>query len=115
MEVRMPTLHARGATLHYRTAGDGPPLVLVHGSCTDMTTWDGVVDDLARDHRVIMYDRRGYGQSRHKPVRDHRLHARDLALLLRKVASEPATVVGWSSGGNVALARRGQKPRIVRR
>jgi len=57
----MPTLHARGATLHYRTAGEGSPLVLVHGSCTDMSTWDGVVDDLARDHRVIIYDRRGMG------------------------------------------------------
>ena len=92
----MPTLDAPGAPLQYRTAGDGPPLVLVHGSCTDMTTWDGVVDDLARDHRVIIYDRRGYGRSRHKPVRDHRLHARDLTLLLQEVASEPATVVGWS-------------------
>lgn len=108
----MPTLDAPGATLHYRTAGDGPPLVLVHGSCTDMTTWDGVVDDLARDRRVIIYDRRGYGQSRHKPVRDHRIHARDLTLLLQEVASEPATVVGWSSGGNVALATAVKNPEL---
>jgi pimeloyl-ACP methyl ester carboxylesterase len=112
MEEHMPTLDAPGATLHYRTAGDGPPLVLVHGSCTDMTTWDGVVDDLARDHRVIIYDRRGYGQSRHKPVRDHRVHARDLTLLLQEVASEPATVVGWSSGGNVALAAAVKNPEL---
>ena len=69
----MPTLDAPGATLHYRTAGEGSPLILVHGSATDMTTWDGVVDDLARDHRVIIYHRLGYGQSRHKPVRDHRI------------------------------------------
>jgi len=112
MEEHMPTLDAPGAPLQYRTAGDGPPLVLVHGSCTDMTTWDGVVDDLARDHRVIIYDRRGYGRSRHKPVRDHRLHARDLTLLLQEVASEPATVVGWSSGGNVALAAAVKNPEL---
>jgi pimeloyl-ACP methyl ester carboxylesterase len=108
----MPTLDAPGATLHYRTAGEGSPLVLVHGSATDMTTWDGVVDDLAGDHRVIIYDRRGYGQSRHKPVRDHRIHARDLTLLLQEVASEPATVVGWSSGGNVALAAAVKSPEL---
>lgn len=108
----MPTLHARGATLHYRTAGEGSPLVLVHGSCTDMSTWDGVVDDLARDHRVIIYDRRGYGRSRHKAVRDHRIHACDLTLLLQEVASEPATVVGWSSGGNVALAAAVENPEL---
>jgi len=63
----MPALELPGATLNYRTAGDGPPLVLVHGSATDLTTWDGVIDELARDHRVIAYDRRGYGQSRHRP------------------------------------------------
>src|SRR3954451_4399508 len=110
MEERMPTLDAPGATLHYRTAGDGPPLVLVHGSSTDMTTWDGVIDQLVQDHRVIVYDRRGYGQSRHRPVRDHRIHARDLTLLLQEVAAAPATVVGWSSGGNVALAAAVKNP-----
>ena len=70
----MPVLEVPGARLNYRTAGDGPPLVLVHGSATDMTTWEGVVDELAREHLVVVYDRRGYGQSRHKPVRDHRIH-----------------------------------------
>jgi pimeloyl-ACP methyl ester carboxylesterase len=112
MEEHMPTLDAPGATLHYRTAGEGSPLIRVLGSATDMTTWDGVVDDFARDHRVIIYDRRGYGQSRHKPVRDHRIHARDLTLLLQEVASEPATVVGWSSGGNVALAAAVKSPEL---
>jgi pimeloyl-ACP methyl ester carboxylesterase len=56
MKEHMPTLDAPGARLHYRTAGDGPPLVLVHGSSTDMTTWDGVVGELAQDHRVVIYD-----------------------------------------------------------
>jgi pimeloyl-ACP methyl ester carboxylesterase len=46
----MPALDLPGATLNYRTAGNGPPLVLVHGSATDLTTWDGVFDELAR-HR----------------------------------------------------------------
>jgi pimeloyl-ACP methyl ester carboxylesterase len=82
-------LEVPGATLAHRTVGEGPPLVLVHGSATDMTTWDGVVDELARDHRVTTYDRRGYGRSRHAPVRDHRVHARDLAAVLEQVIGEP--------------------------
>jgi pimeloyl-ACP methyl ester carboxylesterase len=108
----MPVLEVPGAELHYRTAGDGPPLVLVHGSATDMTTWDGVVDELTREHQVVVYDRRGYGQSRHKPVRDHRIHAQDLTAILQKVARQPATVVGWSSGGNVALAVAAKHPEL---
>lgn len=101
-----------GETLHYTELGDGPSLVLVHGSATDMSTWHGVVDELARDRRVIIYDRRGYGQSTHKPVRDHRVHARDLTAILEQVAAQPAAVVGWSSGGNIALAVAAQRPEL---
>jgi pimeloyl-ACP methyl ester carboxylesterase len=108
----MPGLDVPGATLNYRVTGEGPPLVLVHGSATDLTTWDGIIDDLAEDHRVIAYDRRGYGQSQHTPIRDHRVHARDLAALLGGVAGEPAAVVGWSSGGNIALATAVEHPQL---
>ncbi|MCQ4121807.1 alpha/beta fold hydrolase [Rhodococcus tibetensis] len=110
----MPTLTVHGATLHYREVGEGPVLVLVHGSATDSTTWEGVLDDLARDHRVIVYDRRGYGESRHKPVRDHRIHARDLEAVLERVVEEPAKVVGWSSGGNIVLATAARRPELFR-
>jgi pimeloyl-ACP methyl ester carboxylesterase len=106
----VPELVVPGAALHYRTRGEGAPLVLVHGSATDLTTWDGVVDGLAAGHRVIVYDRRGYGRSAHKPVRDHRVHARDLTAVLEQVAGQPATVVGWSSGGNIALAVAARRP-----
>jgi len=108
----MPALEVPGAQLNYRTTGEGPPLVLVHGSATDLTTWDGVVSDLAAEHRVIAYDRRGYGQSLHKPVRDHRVHARDLTAVLEHVAGQPAAVVGWSSGGNIALATAVDHPEL---
>ena len=101
-----------GQSSHYRMVGVGPPVVLVHGSGTDLDTWAGVVDDLARDHRVVVYDRRGYGRSRHKPVRDHRIHARDLTAVLERLVGEPATVVGWSSGGNIVLATAVAHPEL---
>jgi pimeloyl-ACP methyl ester carboxylesterase len=110
----MPVLDVPGTALYYDSAGDGLPLILVHGSAVDGSTWDGVLPDLARDHRVITYDRRGYGRSTHKPVRDHRLHARDLTAVLEQVAREPAVVVGWSSGGNVALAVAASRPELFR-
>jgi pimeloyl-ACP methyl ester carboxylesterase len=104
------TLEVPGASLRYRASGEGLPLVLVHGSATDLTTWDHVVGDLARDFRVIVYDRRGYGTSAQRPVRDHRVHARDLVAVLEHVAGPPAVVVGWSSGGNIALATAARRP-----
>jgi len=57
----VPALEVRGATLSYRMVGQGPPLVLVHGSGTDQTTWDGVVGELARARRVVTYDRPSLG------------------------------------------------------
>jgi pimeloyl-ACP methyl ester carboxylesterase len=98
------SIEVPGARLNYRATGRGTPLVLVHGSATDLTVWDVVASDLARDHHVVVYDRRGYGGSQHPPVRDHRLHAQDLQAVLEQVVGVPATVVGWSSGGNITLA-----------
>ena len=112
MEAKVPLLDLPGVRLHYDVTGEGAPVVLVHGSAVDGTTWDGVVPELARDHRVITYDRRGYGRSTHKPVRDHRLHAADLIALLEQVAGRPAIVVGWSSGGNVCLAVATRRPEL---
>ncbi|OBK42030.1 hypothetical protein A5658_00135 [Mycobacterium sp. 1245111.1] len=100
----MASLKVPGCVLHYEVHGIGEPLVLVHGTGTDSSTWDPVVDLLAADARVIVYDRRGYGRSTHPPVRDYRIHTNDLHALLEEVCDRPAHVVGWSSGGNVSMA-----------
>ena len=100
----MATIDVGGCTLHYAVHGSGEPLVLVHGTGTDSTTWDPVIELLAARYQVVVYDRRGYGRSVHRPVRDYRLHARDLIAILVQVCDRPAHVVGWSSGGNVSLA-----------
>jgi len=42
---------------------DGEPLMLVHGFPDDRTTWDAMIPDLAKDHRVVVPDLRGYGES----------------------------------------------------
>lgn len=100
----MPSLDVPGCTLYYEVHGTGEPMVLVHGTGADSSTWNPVVDLLAADAQVIVYDRRGYGRSAHRPVRDYRVHTNDLRLLLEAVCERPAHVVGWSSGGNVSMA-----------
>lgn len=59
----MPLVEVNGVRLLVEEAGDGQPLVLVHGSWDDRQVWMLVEDDLATSFRVISYDRWGaYGQ-----------------------------------------------------
>lgn len=103
-----------GAELVFDEQGDGPPLVLVHGTGAQSSSWGRSVADLAGGgYRVLAYDRRGYGRSVHRPVRDYRVHVADLAAVLEHVGA-PAHVLGWSSGGNVALALATVRPELFR-
>lgn len=110
----METIPVAGAELACDVHGTGEPLVLVHGTGAQASSWGRTVGDLAAGgHRVYAYDRRGYGRSTHPPVRDYRLHIADLAAVIEH-AGAPAHVVGWSSGGNTALALATQRPELVR-
>ncbi len=92
-----------GAVLHYEERGSGPPLLLVHGTGTFADIWSPVLDGLARTYRVIAYDRRGFARSSSAPDGGLAEHARDAAALLNALGASPATVVGWSGGGVIAL------------
>lgn len=73
------------------------PLLLIHGTGGDASTWDAVVPLLRERYRPIAYSRRGYG-------RTHAEHAEDArAILDERAPGEAAYVVGSSSGAIVAL------------
>src|SRR5665213_3432533 len=52
-------------TLHYRTEGQGPAVVLIHGVGADLSSWDAIAPALAGDFTVLRLDLRGHGQSGH--------------------------------------------------
>ena len=49
--------------LHVETRGEGPSLVLAHGFTQSGRVWDGLADDLAADHRLVLVDLPGHGGS----------------------------------------------------
>ena len=108
----MTTASVNGAELYYEERGSGPPLLLIHGTGAHTDLWTPVVDGLARTHRVIAYDRRGFARSTPSRAR-FADHARDAAALLRALDAAPATVVGWSGGGVVALDLAASDPDCV--
>lgn len=92
-------------TLYAEETGNGPTLVLLHGLGASTFTWRHIVPKLARNHRVITLDLKGFGRS-DKP-RDGRYRAVDQAALvaafLRERNLQGVTLIGHSFGGTVAL------------
>ena len=109
----MPRVSVNGADLYFEERGSGPPLLLIHGLAADADVWGASLDDLAADHRILAYDRRGYTRSGQVPRGDFRRDGEDAAELLRALDAAPATVVGWSSGGIVALDLAVHHPDVV--
>ncbi|MDQ3157681.1 MAG: alpha/beta hydrolase [Actinomycetota bacterium] len=99
----MATATLDGVELYYEERGSGRPLLLVHGTGAYADLWLPVLDGLARTFRVISYDRRGFGRSASGGRVRFADHARDAEALLEFLDAGPATVVGWSGGGVVAL------------
>jgi len=87
--------------LYYEDHGSGKPVVLIHGWPLSGASWEKqTVALLAAGHRVITYDRRGFGQSS-QPVTgyDYDTFAEDLHKLMTKLDLRNAALAGFSMGG----------------
>lgn len=99
--------------LFFECAGDGEPVVFLHGFGLDSRMWDPQFDALQSTYRVIRYDLRGFGRSS-QPPRTAYAHEDDLNALLSSLDAAPAHVVGLSMGGNMALRFAAAYPQSLR-
>jgi pimeloyl-ACP methyl ester carboxylesterase len=108
--------HVHGHEVAFRSAGDGPVLVLIHGIAGSSNTWTSIMPLLAEDYRVIAPDLLGHGESA-KPRGDYSLgaYASGIRDLLTVLGVERATVVGHSLGGGVAMQFAYQFPHMCER
>ena len=102
MEKSEITLH--GHRFSYRTAGDGPLLVLLHGIAGSSATWDDVIPRLSQRHTIIAPDLLGHGESA-KPRGDYSLgaYANGIRDLFGALGYERGSIIGHSLGGGVAM------------
>ena len=108
----MPILETGGAKLFWQEAGQGPPVVLVHGSWGDADNWAGVAPGLAKRFRVVTYDRRGHTRSAGSGALED--DADDLAALIERLGLAPAFVAGNSGGAIVTLRLAMRRPELFR-
>jgi 3-oxoadipate enol-lactonase len=91
-----------GGRLAYDVTGDGPPIVLMHAWICDRRMWDDLVPLFARRHRVIRYDKRGYGETE-VAERVRYSNRADVIAVLDQLGIDRAALIGVSGGSVVAL------------
>lgn len=95
-----------GQSVHVRDEGprDAPAILLIHGSNASLHTWQGWVDDLKKDYRVVRYDQPGHGLTGAQVKGDYSTEAfRDTgAEVMNTLGISRYVVAGNSMGGWVA-------------
>lgn len=108
----MDILTVGESRLAYWDAGDGPPIVFIHGVATLGELWAPDLADLTSECRVIVYNRRGYGASSQSP-RNWDAHQEDAAALIESLNAAPASIIGYSAGATIALKLALKRPELV--
>lgn len=114
--VRVECRTVHGYRRAYRVAGDGPPLLLIHGIGDNSSTWGPLIPLLAQKYTVIAPDLLGHGLS-DQPRADYSVaaFANGMRDLLSVLIFDRVTVIGHSLGGGVAMQFCYQYPQMVER
>jgi pimeloyl-ACP methyl ester carboxylesterase len=93
-----------GMRIHYKRAGSGPTVVLLHGSASSLYGVEAVAQRLNGSFDVIRPDLPGFGVTGQRPDRDYRVvaYAATVARFLEVIGVDRCVVAGNSLGGNIA-------------
>ena len=111
------TCQANGIDIHYfRTGGDKPPVVLLHGLTMNGACWTSLAQALEEDYDVIMPDARGHGNSS-APDQGYSYNtlAADVLSLVEVLRLTNPMLLGHSMGGMTAAIAATQNPKLMRR
>ena len=94
-------LDVPGGRLAYETRGTGAPVVFIHSVIADRRMWDRDFSRIAKGHQAVRYNLRGFGES--SAASEPFSNTEDLHSLLAALNVPPATLVGSSAGGGIAI------------
>src|SRR6056297_1932446 len=89
--------------LFFRTFGDGPPLIILHGLYGSSDNWVSIGRQLSENFQVYLLDQRNHGQSPHSPQHNYHLLKEDLRAFLDQQSIDKAIILGHSMGGKTAM------------
>ncbi len=104
---------ANDAAIYYEIEGDGPPLVLLHGYALNSAMWEFQKSVLAKSHKVITVDLRGFGRSSCGKGWSGSIMAEDIIGLIRSLNLADVAILGFSMSGPVAFRIAYEMPDVV--
>jgi len=109
-----------GMSVHYRDEGnasDTIPIVLIHGTGASLHTWEGWVQELKTEHRVVRMDLPAYGLTGPNPTGDYsqEFYAEFIHHFLTKIGVKQCVLGGNSLGGAITWAHALKYPETVRK
>lgn len=106
---------SNGETYAYTEAGKGDQnLVLIHGNMTSSKHWDIVIEKLQDKAHVYAVDLRGFGRSSYQQkINSLRDFSEDIKLFVEQLGLNNFSLIGWSTGGGVAMQLAADYPALV--
>lgn len=110
-------INLRGHNVYsYEWENEGEAIVLLHGGLSKTASWDYImVPPLEARFHIFAYDRTAHGFTGDQADSLHfEFQAKEAIAYLEDVVKEPAHLIGWSDGGNIALMVAIQRPDLVK-
>lgn len=106
-----------GMNVHYKDEGEGPVIVLIHGTAASLHTWDAWAAVLQKTHRVIRMDIPAFGLTGPHPTGDYSIdsYVSFLAAFFEALSLKKVLLIGNSLGGNIAWQFTAKYPAQVDR
>ena len=99
--------------LHYKSFGEGKPLIVLHGFLGSLDNWQGIAKELAANYQVFILDVRNHGKSFHDTKHDYTSMVEDVRYFIDHLGLSDVTLIGHSMGGKIAMSFALKYPLLV--
>ncbi|ART75729.1 alpha/beta fold hydrolase [Sutcliffiella horikoshii] len=112
-QVKLPN----GETFGYRErVGSGATILLIHGNMTSSKHWDLLMENIDPSLHLVAVDMRGFGESSyHEKIYSIKDLADDIKLFVDELKLSDFTIIGWSTGGAVAMQFVAEYPNFAKK
>lgn len=101
--------------LHFRTFGEGEPVIILHGLFGSADNWQTLSKTIAGHYKVYLVDQRNHGHSSHDQEMNYSVMTDDLFELMQDEKLTKAYIIGHSMGGKTAMYFAQQFPEKVKK